>query len=166
MDLLKLSTDWAKAELFSAKIVWLFSVIILLNAAGFSYCGKTVSAKAFVIPLFVSAAFLIAVGIGLYAANKPRIIQFEKQYRADTDSFVKNEIARTTKSKRELEQVFKILPAIVILAAILLLLFPSASWRAITVTTMLTAAFLMAVDTHTEARNRAYREQLLKFIPQ
>ena len=30
MDIIKLSTDWAKAEVFSARIVWLFSVVELL----------------------------------------------------------------------------------------------------------------------------------------
>ena len=39
MDIIKLSTDWAKAEVFSAKIVWLFSVIELLAAIGFWYWG-------------------------------------------------------------------------------------------------------------------------------
>ena len=162
MDLLKLSIDWAKAELFSAKMVWLFSVIILLSATGFNYWGKTTTAKAFVIPLLVSGAFILAIGVGLYAANKPRIIQFEQEYKADSSSFVKKEIARTAKSQGELKQVFKILPAIIIIAAILLMFFPSANWRAITVTIIVTASFLMTVDSNTEARNTAYREQLLK----
>ena len=73
MDLLKLSIEWAKAEVFSAKIVWLFSIITLVSAAGFRCWGRTPIAKAFVIPLIVSGAFLVAIGIGLYAANHPRI---------------------------------------------------------------------------------------------
>ena len=77
MDILKLSTDWAKAELFSARIVGLFSIIVLLSAAGFAYWGKTTMAKAFVIPVVVSGVLLITVGIGLYAANKPRIARPE-----------------------------------------------------------------------------------------
>ena len=35
MDILKLSTDWAKAEVFSAKIVLLLSLLIFLAAFGF-----------------------------------------------------------------------------------------------------------------------------------
>ncbi|MDH7460517.1 hypothetical protein QEG73_04485 [Chitinophagaceae bacterium 26-R-25] len=162
MDILKLSTEWAKAELFSSKIVLLFSVIVLLSAAGFAVWGKTVMAKAFVVPMIVAGLFMVAVSIGLYAANKPRVEQFEKEYSANADSFIKKEIARTTKSQGELKMVFKILPAIIIVAAILLMLFPSANWRAITVTLITTAAFLMIVDSHTDARNNAYREQLIQ----
>jgi ABC-2 type transport system permease protein len=163
MDLLKLSIEWAKAEVFSAKIVWLFSIITLVSAAGFSFWGRTPTAKAFVIPLLVSGAFLVAIGIGLYTANHPRIAQFESEYNADAKAFIKKEIARTADSQGQLKLVFIILPVIAIIAAILLMFFPSPYWRAITVTIILTAAFLMAVDSNTDARNDAYHEQLVKY---
>ena len=163
MDILKISTEWARAELFSAKIVGLFSLLILLSAIGFALWGKTVMAKAFVMPMIVAGLFLVAVGIGLYTANKPRIEQFKSEYNKDANSFIQKEIVRTTKSKGDFKTVFKVLPAIIIVAVILLLFFPSANWRAITVTIITTAAFLMIVDSNTEARNNAYREELLKF---
>ena len=163
MELLKLSMEWAKAEVFSAKIVWLFSIITLLSAAGFAFWGKTPTAKAFVIPLIVAGIFLVSIGIGLYAANHPRIAQFEKDYKLDVKAFITKEIARTADSQDQLKLVFKILPAIAIGAAILLIIFPTPLWRAITVTIILLAAFLMAVDSNTEARNDAYHEQLIKY---
>ena len=162
MDLLKLSIEWAKAEIFSAKIVWIFSIITLLSATGFGFWGKTPMAKAFVIPLIVAGIFLVSIGIGLYAANHPRIAQFEKDYKLDAKAFITKEIARTTDSKGQLKLVFRILPAIAILASVLLMIFPSPHWRAITVTMILLTAFLMAVDSNTEARNDAYHEQLIK----
>lgn len=161
-DILKLSSEWARAELFSAKIIWLFSLLVLLSSAGFAYWGKTASAKAFVIPLLVSGIVLIAIGVGLYAANKPRITQFEKEYNADPKGFVEKEIQRTTKSEKDFVMVFKILPTLMILGAILLLLVPSVNWRTISIVIVITVAFLMAVDMNTNARNAAYRESLLK----
>ncbi|MGG5210102.1 hypothetical protein ACQWU4_14325 [Chryseobacterium sp. MIQD13] len=161
MDILKLSTEWAKAELFSAKMVWVFSALILLAAIGFASWGKTTMASAFIIPFIIAGAFLLAVGIGLYAANKPRITQFEQEYKKDSFAFIKKEIARTTKSDSELKLVFKILPAIAIAAAIFLILFSSPNWRAISITIMLTVAFLMVVDSNISARNAEYRDQLL-----
>jgi hypothetical protein len=162
MDLLKLGIEWAKAEVFSAKIVWLFSIIILLSAVGFSFWGKTPMARAFFIPMLVAGIFLVSVGIGLYAANHPRIAQFEKDYKLDAKAFITKEIARTADSQVQLKLVFRILPAITIAAAILLMIFPSPHWRAITVTMILLTAFLMTVDSNTEARNDAYHEQLIK----
>ncbi|AJW62089.1 hypothetical protein OZ664_05860 [Elizabethkingia sp. HX WHF] len=162
MDILKLSTEWAKAELVSAKIVWLFSLVILLSAGGFSLWGKTIMAKAFIIPLIVSGVLLIAVGTGLYAANKPRLAQFEKDYKSNTANFLEKEINRTMKSDHDFKMVFIILPAIAIIAAILLMLFPTPNWRAASITTILLVTFLMGVDSNTSARNNVYLQQLLK----
>jgi ABC-2 type transport system permease protein len=161
MDILKLSSEWAKAEVFSSKIVWIFSVIEIIAAFGFLYLGKTSMAKAFFWPLLIMGLFLVAVGAGLYFTNNPRVEQFEKQYQSDPDAFVQSEIQRTTKSKGEMVNVLRILPAIILIAAIVLLLVSSPLWRAIAVTIAINAAFLMIVDSNTEARNNFYNTQLI-----
>src|SRR5258708_7164222 len=143
MDILKLSTDWAKAEVFSAKIVWLFSAVEILAGLGFWYLGRTAMARAFVWPLLLTGFFLIAVGAGLYFANKPRIERFEKEYHHNPDAFAEAEIQRAAGSQRELALVFKILPAIIIIAALVILLFPPFPCRPIASTTIITSEFPM-----------------------
>ncbi len=160
MNIIKLSTDWAKAEVFSAKIVWLFSGIEIVTGIGFWILGKTATAKAFGWPLLVAGLFLVAVGAGLFFTNNSRIERFERLYHDNPKAFVQEEIQRTAKSQRELRNVFKILPAIIIFAAILILLTPAPLWRAIAITMIVTAAFLMVVDSNTDARNTAYHFQL------
>lgn len=54
MDILKLSTDWAKAEVFSAKVTLLLSLLFVIGAIGFWQLGKTAMAKAFVWPMIVA----------------------------------------------------------------------------------------------------------------
>ncbi|HWK07830.1 MAG TPA: hypothetical protein VNS58_29565 [Puia sp.] len=162
MDIIKLSTDWARAEIFSAKIVWLFSLVESLAALGFWYWGRTAIAKIFLWPLLVMGLFLVAVGAGLYAANQPRIARFENESRHDPKAFLETEIQRTAKSQRDLASVFKILPAIIIVAAAVIAFAPANGWRAISVTVILTAAFLMVVDSNTTARNDDYHNQLLE----
>lgn len=161
-DIIKLSTDWAKAEVFSGKMVWLFSVIVLLSAIGFLYLGRTAMAKAFVWPLLVAGFFLIAVGAGLVFANQPRIAQFEKAYRQDPGGFVQQEIQRTAGSQKQLVWVFRILPALIIIAAAIILGLPgSPNWRSISIVLIITAAFLMIVDSNTDSRNSIYHSQLM-----
>ena len=162
MDIIKISTDWARAEVFSAKIVWLFSAVELLAAVGFWYWGRTTIARIFSWPLLVMGLFLVAVGAGLYNANKPRIARFENESHRDPKAFLAAEIQRTAKSQRDLALVFKILPGIIIVAALVIMLAPATGWRAISVTIILTAAFLMVVDSNTTARNDAYHTQLLE----
>lgn len=162
MDILKLSQDWARAELFSAKMAWLFSVIVLITAIGFSYWGKTAMAKAFVIPLIVSAVLLVAIGAGLYFSNQPRIERFEKEYKSNAQEFIQKEIERTAKSENDFKVVFKVLPLIIVVAVGCLLFFSSPNWRAISISVILLMAFLMLLDSNTSARNEAYHKQLLQ----
>ena|SRR5476651_730988 len=160
-DIVKLSTDWAKAEVFSGKMVWLFSVLFLLAAIGFWYLGKTTMAKAFVWPLLIAGLFLIAVGAGLYFTNSARVTGFEKAYRQNPEAFVRQEIGRTAESQKQLILVFRILPAIIVFAALLILALPHAqNWKAAGITLIVTASFLMVVDSNTDARNTAYHSIL------
>ena len=99
MDVIRLSTDWARAEVFSAKMVWLISLLIIATSAGFAYFGKTPMARAYIWPYLAAGIFLIAVGVGLYLANKPRIARFEREYKANPEIFVKAEIARAAEVK-------------------------------------------------------------------
>jgi ABC-2 type transport system permease protein len=165
MEVIKVSTDWAKAEVFSAKVVWLFSVIELLAAVGFWYWGRTAIARIFPWPLLAMGLFLVAVGAGLYGANQPRIARFESEARRDPKTFLEAEIQRTAKSQGDLALVFKILPAIIIVAAVLIMLAPANAWRAAALTLILTAAFLLVVDSNTDARNDAYHTRLLNIHP-
>jgi ABC-2 type transport system permease protein len=161
MDILKVSTDWAKAEVFSAKIVLLLSLLFFFVAFGFWQLGKTDMAKAFGWPMLVSGVLLVAVSAGLYFANKPRITQFETTYNTDAKAFVKTETERTAKSQNDLALVFKVLPLIIIAAAMLIIFINTPSWRAIGITTIVLMTILMFIDSNTNARNMAYHQRLL-----
>ncbi len=161
MDILKLSTDWAKAEVFSAKISLLLSLLFFLAAIGFWQLGKTVMAKAFVWPMLVAGILILAVAVGLYFANQPRITQFETAYHTDAKAFIQTEIQRTAKSQNDLALVFKVLPFIIIVAALLIIFINTPLWRAIAITTIALMTVLMFIDSNTGARNTGYHQQLL-----
>jgi len=161
MDILKEGIDWAKAEVFSAKITLLISLLFFLAALGFWQLGKSAMAKAFVVPMLVAGILIVAISAGLYFANKPRITQFETAYNADTKTFIQAETERTAKSQNELALVFKVLPLIIIAAALLILFINTPLWRAIGITTIALMAVLMFIDSNTNARNATYHQQLL-----
>lgn len=160
-DILKLSTDWARAEVFSAKITLLLSLLFFLGAIGFWQLGKTAMAKAFVCPMIVAGVLIAAVSAGLYFANAPRIQQFETAYNDDAKAFVQTEIARTAKSQGELALVFKVLPLIIIAGALLIMFVNTPLWRAIGITIIALMIALMFIDSNTNARNTIYHQHLL-----
>ena len=161
MDILKLSTDWAKAEVFSAKISLLLSLLFFLAALGFWQLGRTAMAKAFVWPMLVAGVLIVAVSAGLYFANKPRVTQFETAYNTDAKAFVRTETERTAKSQNDFALVFKALPLILIAAALLIMFVNTPLWRAIGITTIALMTALMFIDSNTDARNTAYHQRLL-----
>ncbi len=161
MDILKAGIDWAKAEVFSSKISLLLALLFFLAAFGFLQSGKTAMAKAFVWPMMVAGVFMVAVSAGLYFANKPRISQFETAYNNDAKSFVQNETARTAKSQHDLGMVFKVLPLIIVAAALLIVFVNKPLWRAIGITTIALMTILMFIDSNTDARNTEYHQRLL-----
>jgi len=161
MDILRVATDWARAEVFSAKISLLLSLLFFVAALGFWQLGKTEMAKAFVWPMLVACVLTAAVSAGLYFTNKPRIKQFETAYNSDANSFVQTETARTAKSLHDLAMIFKVLPAIIIAAALLIEFADAPLWRAIGITTIALMTVLMFIDSNTGARNTAYHQHLL-----
>ncbi len=161
MDILKLSTDWAKAEVFSAKITLLLSLLFFLAAFGFWQLGRTAMAKAFLWPILVAGVLIVAVSAGLYFANKSRITQFETAYNINAKAFIQDEMARTAKSQGELALVFKVIPLMIVAAALLIMLVDTPLWGAIGITTIALMTVLMFIDSNTNARNTAYQQHLL-----
>jgi len=119
MGILKVATDWTKAEVFSSTFFILFGVMFLLATIGFWQLGKTGFAKAFIIPTLVAGILLLIIGLGLVYSNKSRIANFPAAYERDASAFVQSEITRAEQTIASYQRiVFKIIPFIIIAAAL------------------------------------------------
>ncbi|WP_341224731.1 hypothetical protein [uncultured Arcticibacterium sp.] len=161
MDILKTATDWAKAELFSTPFFMLFGVIFMAASFGFWQLGKTEIAKAYIIPTLVAGLLLLIIGLGLFYTNKSRITEFKNAYNTDSEAFVESEIIRTEATLKEYSTVvFKAIPIIIIVAALLIFFINSPMWRAISITTIAMMIVILLVDGNAHARIETYKEQL------
>ena len=77
MDLINLSTEWAKAEVFSTRFFILFAILFFTASIGFWLFSKIELAKAYVTPNLIAGLLIMKVGIGLFNTNKSRIKSFE-----------------------------------------------------------------------------------------
>ena len=162
MDILNAATEWAKAEVFSARFFIFFAIFFLAASVGFWQLGKTEMARAYIIPSLVAGLLILAVGVGIYFANKSRITSFAEAYEESPTEFVQSEIVRTEKSMGEYSTiVFKIIPFIIIAAALLIVFVDRPVWRAISITTIAMMMVILYVDSNANARIEAYHEQLL-----
>ena len=163
MDILKAATDWAKAEVFSSMFFIFFAILMLLGSLGFYGIGKTAMAKAYVIPMLVAGLLILTVGVGIFIANKGRTSSFVEDYNKDSAAFVEAEIARTQKSMGEYKTaVFRVIPIIIAIAALLLIFLDTPLWRAICATTIAMMVVIIVVDTNANARLTTYHKQLLE----
>lgn len=160
MELLKLATEWAKAEVFSTRFFILFALLFLIASAGFWQLGKTDLAKAYVIPTLVAGLILMTIGLGLFYTNKSRVVQFEKAFNADAPAFYETEIERSESTLKEYTVVFKVIPILIIVAALLILFINTPTWRAISITTIAMSIVILLIDGTAHARIEAYHKEL------
>ena len=161
METLKTATDWAKSEVFSSTFFILFGLLFIMGTIGFWQLGKTEVARAFVYPAMVCGILLLAVGFGIFFANKSRITSFETAYHNDPAAFVKSEIVRTEKSMGEYKTiVFKVIPFIITAASLLIVFVEKPIWRAVAITTIAMMVVILVVDSNANARIKAYHSHL------
>lgn len=162
MDILKASTDWVKAELFSTPFFILFGLLFVLASVGFWQLGKTEMAKAYVIPTLVAGALLLIIGFGLFFNNKSRLANFPAAYESDAPAFVASEITRAEGTLQEYRTVvFTAIPLIIIACSVGMMFLTGPVWRASFITTIAMLVVILLVDGTAYARIDAYHQQLL-----
>lgn len=162
VDILKAATDWAKAEVFSSAFFILFGVLFIVASIGFWQLGKTDLAKAYIVPTLVAGLLTLTIGLGLVLTNKSRVTSFAVDHSQDAAAFVESEIARVDKTLDEYKViVFKIVPLIIVVAALLVVFTSTPGLRAICVTTLAMMVVILMVDGTAHARIDAYGKQLV-----
>ena len=79
MEIIKFATEWAKAEVFSARFFIFFALLLLAGSAGFWQLGKTEIARSFIIPSLVTGILLLAVGVGIFFMPTNRELRLFKK---------------------------------------------------------------------------------------
>jgi hypothetical protein len=162
MDILKTATDWAKTEVHSTSFFVVMGVLFIFVGVAFWYLGKTDMAKAYVIPASVAGMPLLVIGLGLSFTNKARITKFENAYQSDAAAFVDSEIERAEATLKEYQTiVFKAVPAIIAVCALLIIFMNGPLWRASMITTIAMLVVILLIDGTAHSRIAAYHEQLV-----
>lgn len=161
MDVLKqLAIEWAKAEVFSTRFFIFFAIGFLIASVGFWQLGKTDLAKAYIIPTLVAGILLLIIGSGTNYANIQRIKKFEKDFDADKTAFYQSEIERSESTLKQFTFVFKVVPILIIVAALLILFINTPTWRAISITSISILTVILLIDGNAQSRIENYHKEL------
>ena len=163
IDILKVTLEWAKAEIISSSFFAIFGIGFLVA----SYClwqmGKTDTAKAYIIPLLVTGSLLIVIGVGLVISNQMRLSNFPIAYSTDAAEFLALEIARADKTISGYgTAIFKVLPGIVLVSAVIMMIKTTPFWQASCVSVIAMMAVILLIDTNAVARMENYKMVLLQ----
>lgn len=163
MDILKIAVDWTKAEMTSSAFFILFGGMFLATSFGFWQLGKTEVAKAYVFPAFIAGILLLVIGLGIFTQSASRVSSFPEAYDKSAADFIAAEINRANRVLRDYRvAVFRVIPVIIAVCAVLLLFLATPLWRASLIATIAMMAVILLIDTNAHARLDAYRAQLLQ----
>lgn len=161
MDILKISTEWAKGEVFSSLFFVLFWIIFLFVSLGFWQLWKTELAKAYIIPSLVAGVLLLIIGLGLIYNYQSKINNFQTDYENNKIEFVKNEITYVEKTLNDYKNiVFTGISLIIAICAIFLIFIDNQIWKSSLITTISFLSILLLVDGTASARLENYNKEL------
>lgn len=163
MDILKTATDWTRAEMFSSAFFILFGIGFLLASLGFWQLAKTDVAKAYVVPTLIAGTLLLIIGLGIFVPSQTRVASFAAAHTQDPGAFVATELARAERVLNEYRiAVFRVIPVIIAVCALLFMVLDGHLWRASFVTTIAMMAAILLVDTNANQRLQDYRLALVE----
>lgn len=163
MDILKIATDWAKAELVSTSFFIIIGIVFMMASFGFWQFGKSDLARAYIIPILVTGALLTTIGLGLFFTNKSRITQFETAYNKDAFEFVDSELSRAEATLKEYKTiVFTAIPFIIAACGLVIFFVDKPIWRASMISIIAMLIVILFIDGLAHARIDEYNKQLLQ----
>ncbi|MGB0850805.1 MAG: hypothetical protein ACPGTP_06130, partial [Bacteroidia bacterium] len=83
-----------------------------------------------------------------------------KDYYTDKIAFYKSEIERSESTVKQFIIVFKVVPILIIVAALLILFVNTPTWRAISVTTISMLIVILLIDGNAQSRIENYNKEL------
>ena len=108
----------------------------------------------------VAGILLLIIGSGLNYTNIQRVKQFKKDFNTDASAFYQSEIERSESTLKEYTVVFKVIPILIIVAALLILIMNTPTWRAISITSIAMLIVILIVDGTAHSRIESYNTEL------
>ena len=108
----------------------------------------------------MAGILLLIIGVGLNYTNIKRIKQFKMDFNNDAKAFYQSEIKRSESTLKEYKVVFKVIPILIIISALLIIFVNTPYWRAISITTITMLIVILFVDGTAHSRIETYFNEL------
>ncbi len=164
MDILILAQQWAKNEAFASKFFIVGAVVFIVLSICFWKMGQSEIARSYIYPTLICGLLLMVIGVGLVYNNTMRYNNFPTEYKANPEVFLQSEIERSEKTaESSYNTIYKVIPILIIVAALLMIFFDKPIVRASCITTIAFLSVLLFVDSTAHSRIDSYNKTLKEY---
>ena len=157
--------NWYNGEIFEAKFILGFGVIVLISDLLFFFLGNSPNAKALLIPLAVIGIFFFATGANMMYSNGNKLIELQNISSQNSEEFVASEIKRV-EGFQYLYPLSIAVSAISFVLALSFLYFSKNTYlQAVAIALVLFGTAFAVIDYFSKERANIYFEQLKSHSP-
>jgi hypothetical protein len=152
--------NWYNGEIFEAKFILGFGLILIISSLLFYFLGSTPTSKALLIPLIVVGLFFTATGANMIYSNGKKLAEVEQVYKQNNKAFVEAEIKRVEGFQYLYPLSIGISAVSFIVALSVLYFSKNVNLQAIAMALILFGACFAFIDYFSKERSIIYYEQL------
>ena len=161
MDFLEHAIAWCKGEIFEARLILIFGIVVVISAFLFYKLGSTPGAKAMLFPLLVVGTVFIASGASMSYSNPKRIVEFQKANTENPEAFVLSEKERVEGFQYMYTMTLIIASAFFVVAMVLFWFTNNHTLKAIGIALVLFGLSGLVIDYFSSERADIYYEQIM-----
>lgn len=164
MEFIEHAIAWCKGEIFEAKLILLFGIIVMISAILFFKFGSTPGSKAMLYPLLVVGLMFSVIGGGMLYSNPKRILEFKQAYEENPETFVESEKKRTDEFISWYPKTRYIMTALGVIGILLFFLWAVPIGRAIGISLIIIMLATFVVDHFSEERAEVYHQKIEEYL--
>lgn len=152
--------NWYNGEVFEAKFILGFGLVLIIVSLLFYYFGNTPAAKALLIPLVATGFIFTAIGGNMVYSNVKKIGSLQTQYENNPSEFHQSEIKRVEDFQYLYPLSIGISLVSFLIALGLLYFVKNIHWQAVAMALILFGTAFAVIDYFSKERASIYYNQL------
>lgn len=162
MEFITYTQNWIKGEIFEARLILVFALVLIVSALLFFKTGTTPNAKAMFYPLLVAGLLSAVIGGGMIYNNNKRLVTFTEAYQSNKSEFVKSEKERTNEFISWYPTTRYIFAGLGIAGILIFLFWSTPIGRSIGISMIILTLSTFVIDHFSEERAELYHNAIIE----
>jgi len=152
--------NWYNGEIFEAKFILGFGIVLIAISLLFYYLGNTLGAKALLLPLMITGFIFVGIGGSMVYSNSNKIEKVQTTYANNPTEFHQSEIKRVEDFQYLYPMSIGISLVSFLVALGLLYFVKNIHWQAIAMVLIVFGTAFAVIDYFSKERATIYYNQL------